>query len=552
MEWPESDPPRDLILTPGAPRDLRIVVIAWLALAIALGGLASRNLSVPGLFYDEAIFAGMAKDFVTGQTHGQHLAGSQVINLFGRPFPLFIQDYLGALKCWLVVPSFGLFGSSVPVLRLTSLAWSLAGLLVFMLWTCRWLGLGAALLAGALLALDPTFYFLSLLDWGSVVPSFACRVGGFYLTWLWWQRRRTLHAVLAGAFFGLGLFNKFDFIVVLGGVGFAALCCYGRPLWACLRERPIVPVLASLAFLLAAGPTILKLPEILTGSPLGTTPGAGGEWAEKTGTLRAMYDGSYFYRLMGVGGLFQNMFQRAPYIWEPFGLAFLSAAVLLVVWLVWARWPKPFRQVTSFLVLSTASVTLGVLLLPGAVRMHHSVLVYPFPHMLVAIAVMLLQRRLARPGSVTTGARILLSLAAAVLLLGELLAIHKTQRLIRQTGGQGWWSEGLNTFCSQVKSRSDLTIVSLDWGFNEQLLFLTQGPTLKEPFWTGQRDLLPGTPGTMNCVYLVHPLEYRLINLDHDYLDPAFLAAYHLQCQPYTDRTNGVAFYVIRPQASRF
>jgi hypothetical protein len=329
-----------------------------------------------------------------------------------------------------------------------------------------------------------------------------------------------------------------------------------------------------------------------------------------------MYDGSYFDRLMEVGGLFQNMFQTGHYIWEPFGVAFLSAGVLLVVGLMCARWPKPFRQATAFLVLSAALVTSGVLLLPGAVRMHHSVLVYPFPHLLVAMAFMLLsrvysvgarakkphcdgrreaseregaqsdhlsvtdsqvteagpslrpsrlcglpalpstaslqlRRMLARPGSARTGARLLLFLTAAALLLGQPLAIYRTQRLIRQTGGQGWWSESLNTFCNQVKNRSDLTVVSLDWGFNEQLLFLTQGPTVTEPFWTGQGDLLPGMPGTTNCVYLVHPPEYRLINLERDCLDPAFLAAYHLECQPYTDRTNGVAFYVIRAQTSR-
>jgi hypothetical protein len=264
-----------------------------------------------------------------------------------------------------------------------------------------------------------------------------------------------------------------------------------------------------------------------------------------------MYDGSYFYRLMGVGGVFQNMFQKGPYIWEPFGVAFLSAGVLLVAGLMWARWPKPFRQATAFLVFSAVLVTSGVLLLPGAVRMHHSVLVYPFPHILIAMALMLLWRMLARPGGACTGARLLLSLTVAALLLGQLLAIHKTQRLIRRTGGQGWWSEVLNTFCNQVKNRSDLTVVSLDWGFNEQLLFLSQGPTLTEPFWTGQGDLLPGMPGTTNCVYLVHPPEYRFNDLDRDYLDPAFLAAYHLECQPYADRTNGVAFYVISAQTSR-
>ena len=37
--------------------------IGWLLLAAAVAVPATQNLSVPGLYYDEAVFAGMAKDF---------------------------------------------------------------------------------------------------------------------------------------------------------------------------------------------------------------------------------------------------------------------------------------------------------------------------------------------------------------------------------------------------------------------------------------------------------------------------------------------------------
>ena len=77
----------------------------------------------------------------------------------------------------------------------------------------------------------------------------------------------------------------------------------------------------------------------------------------------------------------------------------------------------------------------------------------------------------------------------------------------------------MDAFAGEVKNRSDLTIVSLDWGFQEPLLFLTQGPTLVEPFWFRQTELLPGTPGTTNCVYLIHPPTYRLFSWERDYLD---------------------------------
>jgi hypothetical protein len=46
-------------------------------------------------------------------------------------------------------------------------------------------------------------------------------------------------------------------------------------------------------------------------------------------------------------------------------------------------------------------------------------------------------------------------------------------------------------FCRQNKNHADITIISLDWGFNEQLAFLTDAPKLVEPFWALQRNSLP-------------------------------------------------------------
>src|SRR5437773_10347195 len=156
-------------------RDLIFLLAAWVVIAITMTWLARQNLSVPGLYYDEAVFAGMAKDLVTGHLHGQHMPDHQVITLAGRPFPLFVQTYLGALKSWMLIPAFSSFGTSVATLRATNLFWQLIALLFLMLGAWRWLGLATAMIAGVLLAFDPTFFFLSVLDWGVAVQSFLCR-----------------------------------------------------------------------------------------------------------------------------------------------------------------------------------------------------------------------------------------------------------------------------------------------------------------------------------------------------------------------------------------
>src|SRR5215475_5929151 len=151
-------------------RGLILLLGGWLLLATITILFAKQNLVVPGLYYDEAVFAGMAKDFVVGHSHGQHMPDHDVVTFGGRPFPLFVQTYLGALKSWMLIPAFQLFGSTFAVLRASNVFWELIALLLVMLAARRWLGFGTAVIAGTLLAFDPLIF--------SLQPS----IGG------WWCR----------------------------------------------------------------------------------------------------------------------------------------------------------------------------------------------------------------------------------------------------------------------------------------------------------------------------------------------------------------------------
>src|SRR5438105_6072030 len=185
-----------------------ILLSFWLALAAMMTLLARQNSSVPGLYYDEALFAGMAKDFVTGHVHGQHMPDHEVVTFLGRPFPIFAQAYLGALKSWMLIPSFGLFGSTLAMLRSTTAFWGAIALLFLMLGTWRWLGLATALIAGALLAFDPTYFFLSVLDWGAAVPSFVCRCACVYFAVRSKQQRKLSDGFFPGLFAAREVFDK--------------------------------------------------------------------------------------------------------------------------------------------------------------------------------------------------------------------------------------------------------------------------------------------------------------------------------------------------------
>jgi hypothetical protein len=526
-------------------RDSSILLGAWLVLAAFLFALGWQNLTAPGLFYDEAIYGGLARDFLIGHAPGGHMPGTATVAVFDRPFPLFVQPYLGALKCWLLLPIFKLLGATLPVLRAANLAFSAAALLLCMLWTWRLLGLAEALLAGLLLTLDPAFFFLGTLDWGSWLPSLLCRLGGFYLALLAWRRQQASWALAAGLVFGLGLFNKIDFGVILAGTALAALLVGGRSIGVAFRERPKVPLAALLGFLLGAGPVLALSRVILRAVFAPQAAGLPGELPEKLHTLGAMYDGSYFYRLMDAGGLFDKMYQAPSAVWTPFGLAVVIAALVLAgdAWLCPPE--SALRRAKVFVLLSAAFVTLGALALPGAVRLHHTTLVYPFPHLLIAAAGVAVWHRRWRAFAFHRTARVLMTVLALLVAVCSLAAVQRTQDLIRETGGRGWWSDALVKFAREINPRSDVTVGSLDWGFNEPLEFLTDGPRLAEPFWQAARGQTPVLPRDSHHVYLAHPPEFSLSPLGSQFLESVARQGTNASVHAWCDRQGKVAFYSV-------
>ena len=116
------------------------------------------------------------------------------------------------------------------------------------------------------------------------------------------------------------------------------------------------------------------------------------------------------------------------------------------------------------------------------------------------------------------------AVAIALLVIGgHLLAMRSTQSLIAASGGRGYWSDSIAEFCRDVKDHPGLSIVSLDWGFNEQLLYLCNDKRLLEPFWCNE-----AVPASSEHVYLIHPPKYTVF--------PLGLRCYRAWSRAYPDR----------------
>jgi len=460
--------------------EVRILFASWLALAALALAVAARDLSAPGLYYDEVIQAVPASEFLAaGDGQPLQMPGASNTRFLGRWLPVFTQPYMGALKSQLLIPAFAAFGASDASLRLTTLAWTLLSVWFAMLLAHQLLGLGAALITGALLAVDPSLLFVGRHDWGSFALAHLCRCAGLYLFATAWSRRSQVRGFAAGLCLGLGVYNKIDFAVPLAAAGLALALVAPRDIAAALRTqiRRLLPVAAG--FALGAAPMLRELVTTLrvTQGALATASGPD-VWREKLGSLRCMLDGSYFDRLMRAGGSFERMFDVSSAASGPFLVLYALAIVFLAGWLARRARQGVWEPASAFVLATALLASLGILATPRAIRIHHVLGAYPFPQLVVAAAIVKLA------GSARFGARRAAAALVAVLAFGGSgLTSLRTFETIERTHGKGRWSDAISGLALELAAEPGAVAVSLDWGFQARLRFLDRRLELREPIW---------------------------------------------------------------------
>ncbi len=532
-----------------APRTTA-VLLAWAALAGLLVVLAWPNRTAPGLNYDEAALAGLARDLLSGHVRAEHVPTASTIVVGGRPLPWVMAGYYGALKSWMFAPVFATFGATAATLRMASLGWGLVALLFAMLWASRLAGTAAGIATGALLALDPSFFFIVVHDWGPAVPGFVCRFAGLLLSLLAWRSGRASTAFAAGAAFGLAFWAKIDSAVPIACWALAAAIAWPERLRAAQGERRGQLLALAAGLVVGAFPMLLNLRGVL-GAITEFGGGDPRQWIQKPGAFVAMFDGSYFDRLMRAGGNFEHMWEKPAAFRTPWGLVVAAALAVLARAALRARPDGSRDRLARFVLLGCLSVLVALWAEPNASFLHHWTVAYPFPHLAVAIAAVRLLEAPPEGRVAAAGARRAAGAAAAaaiaIALAGDLLAIGRTQRTIAASGGKGLWSDALHRFAAEIDGHPEIRVVSLDWGFNEQLAFLTDGPRLEEPVWRLQRGETIRLDPDPNTIYLLHPEAWTILPWAREKLlaagaiDPA-----RDDIREYEDREGDVAFLAIR------
>jgi hypothetical protein len=517
-------------------------------LCLCVFALLARNLDEPGLYYDEVIQATPASEFLRQGGEPLRIPGARNTWLFGGWFPLMTQPYMGALKSQMLIPTFAAFGATRETLRLATLAWSCVGLGLAMLWARRLFGLRAALLAGAFLAFDPSFLFVSRHDWGSVALALVFRGGGLYLATTGWARASLVRLAAGGLLLGLGIYNKIDFAPFVAGAGLALLLVAPRSFWRELRAQPGRALAAAAGFAVGAAPMLVTLTGVWAAAQamFRSQEVRASDLAEKLHTWLAMLDGSYFHQLMLAGGSFERLSAVEGAAAGPF----LAVLVPSFVWLAARLWQDArrgaFDRAQAFVLIAMLLTALGLLATPHAARIHHTMNVYPFPQLVVAIAA---TRLWGGRDRAAWARRVLVGAGVAALLAGSLRVDLRTLETIHASGGRGRWSNALERFAGELPD--DASVVSLDWGFHAPLRFTRPELQLEEPVWRmhrarrlGQGVSLLGGP---RHVYLVQEPGYHVFDVGDALLEAVRrLPMGAASVREHADRNGETAFRSIR------
>jgi len=443
---------------------------------ILFTGLATYQLALPGLHYDEAFEAVPAMQLLLNQPVTSFRDNG--VWLGGRLLPLMTQDYIGAINTYAAIPFFLLLGINPISLRIMAVV---IGMLTLWL-TYRLADLlydpFVAVLATLLLAINPTFVFWS--RQGVFVTSITAAIGlGSVLMWIsWWRTGARRHA-MAGAFLlGLGLYAKFLFLWLIVALGLA-LVVLNLHRWREFSRRLLqAPIVWSvLAFSLGCAPLIIynlqtggtfrSVSTNLTTSYYGTNNLAFvPNLLVRLNQFAAVLTGGHFWYLGGTYGNWVNIF-----------IFLVALGITLGVLAIGRNRHEAWRVLFPFVVV--AGLIIASCATVSALWVTHFAVLVPWPMLAVAAAVGLLfpRRELRVAQSRETPLFVLALIVVGASWFIDAANVIRYHQALSVSGGLGAHSDAVEDLTRWLVAdeRRGTPVVAMDWGITAPVTFLTLG-----------------------------------------------------------------------------
>ncbi len=445
----------------------------------------------PGLNYDEALL-------VLGAVQMRHSPReiplphdpNTWVCIDQRCLPLMTARYVGAIKEYLCLPVFAVFGPSAEAVRAVSALLGLLGIWGLARLIACVVNPGAAAVVAWLLALNPSYVDFTVFDQGTVsiwmgVFGALCAAIAHYL-----KVKTAPAALIGGVFVGLGIWARANFLWLVLAMLLACLL-----VWRLKMLRPLTHWAALAAGALVGGSPFLWY-QIVS---------HGGTW--EAVNMFSSGAGSLYVRLVMLSEtLLSDREHRA--IWDgpmmPDWQRWLFPSIVLAACFVCLWKGSKFSKcaVLTFLFLGGEFFASRL-----PVSEHHLVTLLPIAAVIVALAAQRVMKQAIQPlpdsrGSVAifseprpsgSGPEVPVASALALVYAGcaifwQISAIQGIQR----TGGVGQWSDGIFTLTDVLEQRfRHRDIAILDWGLQNSLFVLSDGRIQSHEMYWGPGETPP-------------------------------------------------------------
>jgi len=431
---------------------------------------------------DEALFA---------VPYYQPVAREYRLRLFHHDIPLMIMSYIGTLKTLLYWPMIAIFRSSFQAHPLYApwlfrLPMVLAGALtVFVFFYMAERSTSRPTVATLLLASDPTFLLTNTFDWGPVALEHLLLVTGCFFLVKYSQDRVPRDLPLGFFFLGLALWNKAVFVWALAGLICAGVSVFHRELSKMTTRRLLLA--AAAGFLIGALPFVIynghRRAETFRSNAHLDPRAAPAKFIH----LRNALDGSGLFGYLvseewsgnpkpPVSPLGRATVFVRDHLGEHRGggMGYAAALGLLAVPL-WLR----SRAARFCLIFTAMAWVLMASTRDAGAALHHTVLLWPFPQLFVAVMISFLRWKWA----VTS--------ICFLLVVLNLLVINQYIAQFERNGAEGSFSDAIYSLSAAIPEIPGQTIYVLDWGIQYPLDVLHNG---RLPMKSGHDPFITGTP----------------------------------------------------------
>lgn len=484
------------------------------AVLLYLLGAALLVRGGPGLQYDEALFQHGAVHMLAcsgGPPPFVHDAGSWV-PFAGRYWPLMVLPYAGAVKHYVLLAPFAVFGTEPAAARMTAALLGALGIWGIGRLLREQVSGSAAAFTSMTLAVHPSYLVQTVFDNGAIA-SWMAALGLLAVALNEWLRERSRRAAFwLGLTLGLGVWVRLNFVWFLAAAAAAGLLLFGKRAWELARQG--APLISGV--LLGATPALLY--QVLShGAAWQFVRAAQSSesWTvllwRRLGLLVETLISDREYRVLWQGPYsvraYRALMSGPPNLpgWQVWFCVIVLSAAMILAWrhkeALWLR-----ASVLTFLLFAAI-----MLVTPLGIAQHHLVALVP----IAAVAVVLALQTVPVRAACAVG---LLYLGTA--LYWDLAAIQG----IHKTGGVGMWSDAIFTVHKFLESRyPGREIQILDWGLQNNLYVLSQGRILSRETFSGTPEIVPGR------LYLTNADD----NLHFEAPTAAFRAALARSCLAY-------------------